>query len=245
MRKINKLYEVFKNLKFREDFIIIHSDILSFYKLSFTLDSFFEILIKSLGKDKTLIFPTFNLKKRKKWYLKKTISESGSLSEFVRKYKKNVRSLNPLHSIIIYGPKKNAIPLDKSPSSFGNNSSWEWLCENKNVRNISLGIGFVGGTTFCHYSEEKAKVSYRKYKKINTLVYDSKNKLIDRKFLFFERRQGFKNSWVNCERYLKKKGIYIKHKNKYNIPIFSMNTNIATKYILSKIYKDEKFLIKK
>ena len=102
MRKINKLYEVFKNLKFREDFIIIHSDILSFYKLSFTLDSFFEILIKSLGKDKTLIFPTFNLKKRKKWYLKKTISESGSLSEFVRKYKKNVRSLNPLHSIIIY-----------------------------------------------------------------------------------------------------------------------------------------------
>ena len=69
--------------------------------------------------------------------------------------------------------------------------------------------------------------------------------IFQRKFLFFERRKGFKNSWVNCERFLKKKGIYIKHKNKYNIPIFSMNTNIATKYILSKIYKDEKFLIKK
>ena len=71
-------------------------------------------------------------------------------------------------------------------------SSWEWLCKNKNVRNISIGIGFVGGSTFCHYSEEKSKVFYRKYKEIDTLVYDSKNKLIDKKFSFFARKKGFK-----------------------------------------------------
>ena len=42
----------------------------------------------------------------------------------------------------------------------------------------------------------------------------------------------------------KKKGIYIKHKNKYNIPVFSMNTNLATQCTLSKIYKDENFWLK-
>ena len=113
------------------------------------------------------------------------MSESGSLSEYVRKNKKILRSLNPIHSIVIYGTKKKQIPLDRCCSSFGPDSSWEWLCKNKNVRNISIGIGFVGGSTFCHYSEEKSKVFYRKYKEIDTLVYDSKNKLIDKKFSFF------------------------------------------------------------
>jgi aminoglycoside N3'-acetyltransferase len=243
MNRKNKLYNIFKNLKFKEDFLIIHSDILSFYKFDFTLNSLFKIFKDTFGKNKTLIFPTFNLKKQKKWHLNRSVSESGSLSEFVRKKKKIVRSLNPIHSIVIYGPKKYQIPIDKSFSSFGPNSSWEWLCKNKNVRNISIGIGFVGGATFCHYAEEKSKVFYRKYKKINTLIYNSKDKLINKKFIFFARKKGFKNNWIRCERYLKTKKILIQHENKYNIPIFSMNTLLATNSILMKIDKDEKFLI--
>ncbi len=243
--KKNKLSEVFENLKFKENYLIIHSDILSLYKFNFTLGELFDTLRNSLGNDKTLIFPTFNLKKINKWYSNKSASESGSLSEFVRKNKKVVRSLNPIHSIIIYGKKKNKIPIDKSFSSFGPNSPWEWLCKNKSVRNISIGIGFVGGATFCHYSEEKAGVFYRNYKKINTLVYNQKNRLINKKFMFFSRKNGFKNNWSRCEKYLRKKKIIIEHKNKYNIPILSMNTLLATKHILRKISKDEKFLIGK
>ena len=115
------------------------------------------------------------------------------------------------------------------------------MCKNKNVRNISIGIGFVGGSTFCHYSEEKSKVFYRKYKEIDTLVYDSKNKLIDKKFSFFARKKGFKNNWTKCEKFLKKKKILIEHKNKYNIPIFSMNTSLATNQILKKFLKTKSF----
>ncbi len=243
MNKKKDFYNIFKNLKFKEDFLIIHSDILSLYKFNFTLNNLFRIFKDTFGKNKTLIFPTFNLKNQKKWHLNRSASESGSLSEFVRKNKKILRSLNPIHSIIIYGPKKKQIPLDKCFSSFGPSSSWEWLCENKNVRNISIGIGFVGGATFCHYSEEKAKVFYRKYKEIDTLVYDSKNKLINKRFSFFARKKGFKNNWTKCEKFLKKKKILIEHKNKYNIPLFSMNTSLATNQILKKISKDKKFLI--
>ena len=108
-----------------------------------------------------------------------------------------------------------------------------------------LGIGFVGGATFCHYTEEKARVNYRYYKKIDTLVHGYKNNLINKKFLFFARKKGFNNSWKNCERDLKRNKILIEHKNTYNIPIFSMNTKLASKLILKKISKDNKYLIKK
>ena len=245
MRKKDQLYNVFKKLKFKEDFLIIHSDILSFHRFKFDLNIFFKILSECLGRNKTLIFPSFNLKKRKTWYLNSTKSEAGILSEYIRKNENTVRSLHPIHSVCIYGPKKKQIPLNKSISSFGKNSCWDWLCNSENVRNVSIGIGFVGGATFCHYAEEKAKVNYRYYKKINTLVYDAKNHLIKKKFLFFARKRGFKNSWKNCEKDLKRSKILIKHKNTYNIPIFSMNTKLASKFILKKISKDNKYLTKK
>ena len=117
-----------------------------------------------------------------------TKSESGVLSEYVRKNKNIIRSLHPIHSVCIYGPKKYD-PLDKSLSSFGKNSCWEWLCNRDNVRNISIGIGFVGGATFCHYTEEKARVNYRYYKKIDTLVHGYKNNLINKKFLFLPEKR--------------------------------------------------------
>ena len=205
MNKKCQLSDIFKNLKFKEDFLIIHSDLLSFYKFKFDINFFFNTLSRSLGKNKTLIFPSFNLVKRRRWFLNKTKGESGSLSEYVRKNLVNIRTLNPLHSICIYGPKKKQIPIDKCLSSFGKNSSWEWLCENKKVRNISLGIDLVGGATICHYPEEKAGVYYRKYEKIDTNVYNSKDKLLKKKFTFFARKKGYINSWLKCQKDLKKK----------------------------------------
>ena len=67
--------------------------------------------------------------------------------------------------------------------------------------------------------------------------------MTDKRFTFFARKKGFKNNWIRCEKYLRKKKILIEHKNKYNIPVFSMNTSLATNQILKKISKDKKFLI--
>ena len=76
-------------------------------------------------------------------------------------------------------------------------------------------------------------------------MYDAKNNLHKKKFLFFARKKGFKNSWKNCENDLKRNKILIKHKNIYNIPIFSMKTKLASKFILKKLSKDNEYLIKK
>ena len=40
----NELYKFFKNLKFKEEFIIIHPDLLSFYQFKVKVNKFWEIL---------------------------------------------------------------------------------------------------------------------------------------------------------------------------------------------------------
>ncbi len=245
MTKKKEIKNLFKKLKFKENYLIIHSDLTSFYEFKFNIKDFFKSLSCSLGKNKTLIFPSFTLKKKEKWYCNKSKGESGALSEYVRKNFSNVRSIHPVHSVCIYGPNKNKIPINKCISSFGKNSPWEWLCKNKDVRNISLGIGVAGGATIWHYTEEKLKVHYRSYNTIKTKVYDSKNKLVKKNFKYFARKKGFKNSLMRCEKFLRKKNILKIHKNSYQIPILSMNAKLATDAICNQLIKNKNFLLKK
>jgi aminoglycoside N3'-acetyltransferase len=238
-----KLKDIFNNLNFKEEFIIIHSDFLSFYKFNIDLKNFYKILKSTIGYKKTLVFPCFNFKKTKKWYSNYSSSETGVLSEYVRKNDKVIRTIHPIHSVVVCGQQKTKVPIDKCLSSFGSDSCWEWFCKKDNVRNLSLGIGFVGGATFCHHAEEKANVWYRNYKNINTLVYDSKDKLVNKRFIYYDRKKNVHNNWKKCEKELLKKRIYIKHKNKFNIPIFSMNTKKAINCILQNLKKNKNFLI--
>ncbi len=127
---------------------------------------------------------------KKNWYSNIEPSNVGALSEFVRSKKKNKRSLNPVHSVCIFGPKKN-IPIQYSRSSFGRGSTWEWLCKSKNVINISLGIGLNGGATFLHVAEEINKVNYRHYKKININIFDRKKKRLLQTSIILPERKIF------------------------------------------------------
>ena len=45
----NELYKFFKNLKFKEEFIIIHPDLLSFYQFKVKVNKFWEILNFCIG----------------------------------------------------------------------------------------------------------------------------------------------------------------------------------------------------
>ena len=51
------------------------------------------------------------------------------------------------------------------------------------------------------------------------------------------------NLEIVFEKELLKKRIYIKHKNKFNVPIFSMNTKKAINCILQNLKKNKNFLI--
>ncbi|MDC0417235.1 AAC(3) family N-acetyltransferase [Candidatus Pelagibacter sp.] len=243
----NQIERNLKKLNIKENFIIIHSDITGLYFKNFSLNKLWKIIFKTLGKDKTYIFPAFTLysTKKKFWSYNKSKSDSGILSEYFRKKISSVRTAHPLHSVCIFGKSKDEIPKNKSLSSFGKGSVWEWLCRSKDVCNLSFGLNLLGGATFCHYSEEFMNVNYRKYITINFLIQNKLNKKIKKKYLYFARKKRYKNNWNKCEKELIKK-LFIKKiifpENKYQI--LKMNTFEVTNFLIKKLRKNKHYLIK-
>ena len=235
-----------KKIKIKENFIIIHSDITGIIFQNFSLSELWKIIYKSFGKNKTYIFPTFTFKlDNNVWSYSKSKSECGILSEYFRKNIAVKRTIHPIHSVAIFGKNHKQIPDHNCSSSFGKNSTWEWLCSSKDVCNIALGLGLEGGATICHFPEEKQGVSYRQFKSLNTKVLGKDNKIIKKKFQYYARNKNNINNWENCESDILKKKIlkkYLFTENEY--PIIKMNSYEVTNFILNKLKKDKNYLIK-
>jgi len=245
--------EIIKNLKkikIKEKYVIIHSDVTGLIFHNFSIDYLWKMIFESFGKNKVYIFPTFTFNnKDKKWDYLSTKSEAGILSEFFRKKISTRRTIHPIHSVAIYGKNISKIPNHNSASSFGKGSIWEWLCRSKNFCNIGLGLNLQGGGTFCHFSEEKKNVKYRKYKNLDIKIIGKNKKIINKKFTYFARNPKFKklsNDWNKCEKDLIKNKMlekFIFPENNYKI--IKMNTYKVTNFILKRLKKNENYLIKK
>jgi ABC-type oligopeptide transport system ATPase subunit len=140
----------------------------------------------------------------------------------------------------MYGKKTREIPNNNCNSSFGKGSVWEWLCRNKDVCNLSLGVRLDGGATICHYPEEYFGVDYRTYISLKGKIIGKNKKEIKSKFSYYARiinknLEG-SNNWTLCEKDLLKKNILSRNfffNNQY--PISIMNAYKATNFIISKL----------
>ena len=243
----NQIFKNLKKIKIKENFIVIHSDITGLLSKNSTIEKLWKIIFKGLGEDKTYIFPTFTFKNKKNsWNLKKSKSESGILSEYFRKNIASRRTIHPVHSVAVYGKDQHKIPNHDCKSSFGRGSTWEWICNSKEVCNLGLGLNLNGGGTFCHYSEEKIKISYREFKNLNLSIVGKDNKKIKKKFSYFSRKNKIMNNWNKCEKDLIKAKLIKKFLFKENnYRIIKMNTFKVTNFILKKIKKDNYYLTNK
>ena len=238
-----------EKLDIRENFIIIHSNLLALFSKTYHKPEKVWGQILKNYKNKTIIMPTFtfSINKNKKviWDYYKSKSETGSLTEFFRKKVSKKRTVHPIHSVSIYGPKYKDVPEHNCKSSFGSGSTWEWLCRNKNVCNLSIGIGLDGGATICHYPEEKLKVDYRCYNFFEANIIDKKNKSYKKKFSYYSRFKNEKfegiNSWKKCENDLINSKI-LKQIKIHGIIFQKMNCYDAVKYILMKLNRNPNYL---
>ena len=247
--KSNIIDKALKSLNIQEHFIIIHSNLLAFFKKTHHNPKKIWDIIYDNYKDKTIIMPafTFSICKNKKivWDYKKTKSETGSLTEFFRNTISLKRTIHPIHSVSIFGPNYKEIPDHNCKSSFGAGSTWEWLSNNKNVCNLSMGIGLNGGATICHYPEQKHKVDYRYFKFFKAKIIDKKKNLSERKYSYYTRIKNKKfegiNNWKKCEIDLMKNKIL--KQIKINEIIFQkMNCFNAVKFIAMKLNKNPNYL---
>ena len=156
---------------------------------NFDINEFIDSFLKKLGKNGTLIIPTFN------WdfckgitfdYLK-TPTMTGSISKIAMKRKDFKRTTNPIYSFVIAGKDQKYLCDLQNTNCFGEDSPFHYFYIN-NVKFLSIGIDYKEtGFAPVHYVEQKMKVNYRYFKKFSGKYIDEKLKI--------------KN--VNCELYVR------------------------------------------
>ena len=178
----NEIKNLIYNIEIKKkDFIFLVSDItkLMFYfkkkNIDFNINFFLDTILEAIGKDGTLVLPTYNWDfcKGVKFDYYKTQSVTGVLGKVALKRNDFIRTTNPIYSFAVAGKEKDKLYNLKHSSCFGEDSPFSYFHKN-NVKYLSIGVDYKFlGFTPVHYVEEKVGVSYRYFK-------DFKGKYIDK-----------------------------------------------------------------
>ena len=135
-----------------------------------------DSLINKIGSSGTLMFPAFNWNfcKGKDFYYNKTLSMTGSLSNFALKRKDFKRTKNPIYSFAVTGKDKDYICNLNHTNCFGLNSPFGYLIKNHG-KNLFIDIDYKEGFTFDHIAEETVGVDYRYHKNFTGFYIDKFN----------------------------------------------------------------------
>jgi len=136
-----------------------------------------DLLLDKVGKNGTLLFPTFNwgFCKGEDFDYNRTKSLSGSLGNFALERKDFQRTCNPIYSFAVSGEDKNYICNLKHESCFSLDSPFGYLIKNFG-KNFFIDIDYKEGFTFDHVAEETVGVDYRYYKNFTGFYIDKSNK---------------------------------------------------------------------
>lgn len=139
------------------------------------LNGFIDALIKQVGPNGTILFPTYN------WDFCNGIpfdsvttpSKTGSLGTIALHRDDFSRTQHPLYSFAVWGKDKEMLCSLTNQSSFGSDGPFAYLHQ-KNVKNIIIGVDYQHCFTYVHYVEEMLKAPYR-YLKVFVAPYIDKN----------------------------------------------------------------------
>jgi len=166
-KQIKKLNLLFDRLDVgKGDSIILHSNFAGIYQYEKSssnklFDSFLNFLLRRIGKNGTLLIPTYNYDFTKGTPFDKERSKCqvGSFGNYLIKcYSKN-RTFEPIFSHIVFGKLKNLIFNSKIDESFGNKSVFSRM--EKNNFKIVCFCCSPSTMTFIHFIEKKMNVKYR------------------------------------------------------------------------------------
>lgn len=148
-------------------------------------------LKKKVGKNGTIMFPTFNWDFCNGYDFKynKTVSKTGSLSNHALKDRSFKRSSNPIYSFAVSGKDRDYICGLEHKSCFGLNSPFGYLIEN-NGKCLFIGMNYKDGFTFVHIAEEVVGVDFRYFKEFSGNYINRDNKKKNMKFKMYVRNKN-------------------------------------------------------
>jgi len=172
---------------------MVHCSSFMFGKIEGGIQNLHNLLKTNLGKNNTLIYPsfTYSFRRNEIFNISKTPCDNniGMLSEIARNDSKSFRNNDPLFSLVAIGEDKYIIERDKK-SCFGVNSIYEKLFK-KNFFILSLGVELTNGISEFMHIEKLAKVPYR-YDRIFKGISVSKENIIFKDYAnHFTRNENF------------------------------------------------------
>lgn len=178
MINFNYLISAFRDLGVQEgDVLLVHSSFKSFGGVEGGPQIVIDALLEVLGKEGTLIVPTYNwgFCSGETFDIKNTTSTCGIITELVRKNPSSKRVLHPIYSHSVLGKLVNDIGNMRYKSSFGKDSVFAKLRE-LNGKIMIIGLPFILSNTFGHHVEEMLGIDYRCLKEFRGKIIDDNGK---------------------------------------------------------------------
>jgi len=203
----------------RGDIVMVHSDLGVFGKLGdihdkdVFLDSILEGFLNVLGKEGTLIIPTFTFSfcKGEVFDVKNSSSTVGIFGEHIRKKKGALRSLEPIYSCAGIGRKVRELLEGVGYVCLGNNSVFDRLYH---MDGKLMLFGRPFDITYTHYVENAFGVSYRFNKVFKGTIIDEEGSRFDHEVKYYVRYLDRKVNYDNekIEEELFRRGLLKKYK---------------------------------
>ena len=127
------------------------------------INDFIESIIGLLGKEGTILLPTFSWDfcRGNGFNMKYTKSEVGSLSNWVLKNRSDFkRTHHPIYSFIVYGKLMDLFVSMDNQDAWGEFSPFKYFHDN-NSKQLLFDIEPFQGLTFGHYVEQCINIPYR------------------------------------------------------------------------------------
>lgn len=167
LKSKEKLTNLFKQLNIKKnDNLIFHSNLAGLSQFEGKLEKktynyFLKFILNYIGKNGTLLIPTYNydFTKGKIFSRKKSKSQVGKFgNELLKKYYQQ-RTYDPIFSHLVFGKLKKEIFDCEYKESFGNNSIFEKML-NRKFKAVCFCCS-PNSITFIHHIEKKLNVNYR------------------------------------------------------------------------------------
>ena len=146
-----------------------------------------------IGPTGTLVLPTFTYSSTKNevYDPNQTQSEVGIVTEYFRKRKNVLRSLNPIFSVASVGKLSENFKNSSITDCFGDGTCFDLMYKN-NFWIVTLGCSF-DRVTFIHYVDQFNNVSYRYFKNFKSFIINDSKK-IESNINYFVRNLDRKSS---------------------------------------------------
>ena len=163
-----------------DEVIVFYSAIWSFaHRIEGSSDDItaciFDVIDSVVGKNRTVLFPTFTNRfvKTRTFDKKRDDSDcSGVLANHAMHTPGFYRTSQPIHSYTVRGPRTEEVLSRPCTTSWGDDSVIAWMGE-VNARFCPLGLPWHYACSFFHRIEEVLQIPYRYYKRFPGTLLDN------------------------------------------------------------------------